>query len=212
MNGAWMAAAVLGALAGAAATPWMTIRGLARLRRHHAVHPSLLPTSAVAGCAGGAVAIVAAYRAGTWWIVPALLVWACALMAAAACDAATQRIPTSLVRQAGVGSAGLLIVGLAVHGDWRGLILSGVAASASGLIMLLCWRFAGAGFGDVRLATLGGLGLGHATYRGAMVGLVAFCVVTLIQAGVALARGGNRHTAIAFGPALTTGALVAAAF
>lgn len=212
MNGAWTAAAVLGAMAGAVATSWLTVQGLGPLVRRHAVHPGLLATSAVAGCAAGGVAVVAAHRAGTWWIVPALLVWACALVAAAACDAATQRIPTSLVRQAGVGAGGLLIVGLTVHGDWRGMILSGAAAAASGLIMLLCWRFAGAGFGDVRLAMLGGLGLGHVTYSGAMVGLVVFCVVTLIHAGVALARGGNRHTTIAFGPALATAMMVAAAF
>jgi leader peptidase (prepilin peptidase)/N-methyltransferase len=133
-------------------------------------------------------------------------------MAAAACDAVTQRIPTALVRQAGLCTGGLLIVGLTVHYDWRGLILSGAAVAASGLTMLLCWRFAGAGFGDVRLATLGGLGLGHTTYCGALVGLVFFCGITLIQAGTALARGGNRDTPIPFGPALATAALIAAAF
>lgn len=211
MDATWAATAVLAAMAGVLTTPWLTVRGLRRVGRRHAVPRSLKPISALAGCAAGAVAILSAHQAGTWWLVPALLVWACALMAAAACDAVTQRIPTSLIRQAGLSTGGLLIVGLSVTGDWRGLILSGIAAAASGLVMLLCWRFAGAGFGDVRLAALGGLGLGHATYRGAMAGVAAFCVITLIQAGVALARGGNRLTTIPYGPGLAIGFLLAAA-
>lgn len=212
MTVAWATALVVGAMAGAITTSALTAHGLARLEQRHAASGTLEQLSAVAGCAAGVAAIVAAHQAGTWWIVPALLVWACTLVAAAACDALTQRIPTALVRQGGLGTGGLLIVGLTVHGDWRGLVLSGAATAASGLTMLLCWRFAGAGFGDVRLATLGGLGLGHTTYRGALVGLVVFCVIILIQAGIALARGGNRHKTIPFGPALATGSLIAAAF
>jgi hypothetical protein len=50
----------------------------------------------------------------------------------------------------------------------------------------LAWRFAGAGFGDVRLAGLGGLGLGHAADRGLIPGLCVFCVITLAQASIAL--------------------------
>ena len=57
-----------------------------------------------------------------------------------------------------------LTIGLAVRSDWLGLVISGVAALVSGLTLLLCWRFVGAGFGDVRLATLGGhLSFGFAT-------------------------------------------------
>jgi leader peptidase (prepilin peptidase)/N-methyltransferase len=72
---------------------------------------------------------------------------------------------------AGVVTCVLLTVGLAVPGDWPGLVIGGAAAGVSGLTLLLCWRFAGAGFGDVRLAALGGLGLGHATLRGLLVAL-----------------------------------------
>src|SRR5919205_434844 len=63
--------------------------------------------------------------------------------AAACCDAVSQRVPTPLVRQAGVGTAVLMALGLALHGDWRGLLISAIAATASGLTLLLCWRFAG---------------------------------------------------------------------
>jgi hypothetical protein len=147
---------------------------------------------------------------GTWWLVPDLLVWGYALVAAVSCDAVTQRIPTPLVRQAAVGAGVLLTLGLAVHGDWRGLLLSGVAAAAAGAVLLLCWRFAGAGFGDVRLAVLGGLGLGHATHRGLFLALAALSLITVTQAVIKVMRGGGRQSTFPYGPALAVGLLLAA--
>jgi leader peptidase (prepilin peptidase)/N-methyltransferase len=210
MNGTWMAASAAAALIGAAITPWLSSRGLAQLARLDAARLSLALASAVAGGGAGAAAIVTSHRAGTWWLVPALMVWGCALVAAACCDAVTQRIPTPLVRQAAVGTGVLLIVGLAVAGNWRGLLLSGVAAAAAGAVLLLCWRFAGAGFGDVRLAALGGLGLGHATHRGLFLALVAFTLITLTQAVITLVRGRDRRGTFPYGPALAVGFLLAA--
>ena len=210
MNGTWVAASVAAALVGAAATPRLTTYGLALLARRDAARTGLRLATAVAGGGAGIVAIVTAHRAGTWWLAPALLFWACALVAAASCDAVTQRIPTALVRQASVSTAVLLTVVLAAHREWRGLLISGVAAAAAGSVLLLCWRFAGAGFGDVRLAVLGGLGLGHATPHGLVVALAAFTLLTLVEAGVTLAQGGDRHTTFAYGPGLATGFLLAA--
>ena len=210
MNGTWMVATVAGALVGAAATPWLTTRGLAQLARVDAVRPCLVLASAVAGGGAGAAAIVTSHRAGTWWLVPALLVWGCALVAAASCDAVTQRIPTPLVRQAAVGTGVLLTVGLAAHGDWPGLLISGLAAAAAGVVLLLCWRFAGAGFGDVRLAVLGGLGLGHATHRGLLFALAAFSLITVTQAAILLMRDGDRRGTFPYGPALAVGFMLAA--
>jgi leader peptidase (prepilin peptidase)/N-methyltransferase len=149
------------------------------------------------------------YRTGIWWLAPALMIWGCALVAAACCDAVTKRIPTALVRQASVVTCALLIVALAMHGDWPGLVLSGAAALASGLTMLMCWRFVGAGFGDVRLATLGGLGLGHATHRGLLIALSTFTLITMTQAVITLMRGGDRRSTFPYGPALAVGFLLA---
>ncbi len=207
----WLGAAVAAAVAGATATPVLAARGLAHLARPDAMSRGVSLASALGGIAAGAAAMAATHRTGIWWLPPALLVWGCALVAAACCDAVTQRVPTALVRQAGVLTCALLTVALAVHGDWPGLALSGVAAVASGLVMLLCWRFAGAGFGDVRLATLGGLGLGHATHRGLLLALAAFTLITVTQAVVTLMRGGDRRSTIPYGPALTVGFLLAAA-
>jgi leader peptidase (prepilin peptidase)/N-methyltransferase len=203
----WLGA---GVAAGAVATPVLTTGGLTQLARQGAMSRSVCLAGAVGGSAAGAAAMATAHRTGIWWLAPALLVWGCALVAAACCDAVTQRVPTALVRQAGVMTGALLIVGAAVHGDWPALALSGVAAVASGLTLLLCWRFAGAGFGDVRLATLGGLGLGHATPRGLLLALAAFTLITVTQAVVTLMRGGDRRSTIPYGPALAVGFLLAA--
>jgi leader peptidase (prepilin peptidase)/N-methyltransferase len=211
MVSSWLGAGVVAALIGTVATPVLTTRGLAQLGRHEAASRGLRLAGALGGGAAGAVAIATSHRAGTWWLVPGLLVWGCTLVAAACCDAVTQRVPTPLVRQAGVVTCVLLTVGLAVPGDWPGLVFSGAAAVVSGLTLLLCWRFAGAGFGDVRLATLGGLGLGHATIRGLLVAAAAFCVIILVQAIANLTRGGNRHSRLPFGPALAAAFLLAAA-
>src|SRR3954453_3717829 len=211
MVGSWVDAGVAAALIGTVTTPVLAARGLAQLARQDAASRGLRLAGALGGGAAGAAAIATSHRTGTWWLLPALLVWGCALVAAACCDAVTQRVPTPLVRQAGVVTCALLAVGLAVQGDWPGLVISGVAAVASGLTLVLCWRFAGAGFGDVRLATLGGLGLGHATHRGLLVALIAFCVIILVQAIATLTRGGNRHSRLPFGPALAAAFLLAAA-
>jgi leader peptidase (prepilin peptidase)/N-methyltransferase len=210
MVGSWWGAGVTAALIGAAITPVLAVRGLAQLARQEAASTGVRLVGALGGAAAGAAAIVTSHRAGSWWLLPGLLVWGCALVAAACCDAVTQRVPTPLVRQAGGVTCVLLTVGLAVQGDWAGLVISGVAAAVSGVTLLLCWRFAAVGFGDVRLATLGGLGLGHATHRGLLVALASFALITVTQAVIVLMRGGNRRSTFPYGPALAIGFLLAA--
>src|SRR3954453_8612871 len=210
MVGSWVGAGVAAALIGTVTTPVLTVRGLAQLARQEAASSGVRLAGALGGGAAGAASMATSHRTGTWWLLPALLVWGCALVAAACCDAVTHRVPTPLVRQAGLVTCALLAVGLAVQGDWPGLVMSGVAAVASGLTLVLCWRFAGAGFGDVRLATLGGLGLGHATHRGLLIALTAFALITVTQAALTLMRGGHRRSTFPYGPALTIGFLIAA--
>jgi leader peptidase (prepilin peptidase)/N-methyltransferase len=210
MVGSWVGAGVAAVLIGTVTTPVLAARGLAQLARQEAASRGLRLACALGGGAAGVAAMATSHRTEIWWLAPALLLWGCALVAAACCDAVTQRIPTPLVRQASVVTCALLTVGLAVQGDWPGLVISGVAAMASGLTLLLCWRFAGAGFGDVRLATLGGLGLGHATHRGLLVALIAFALITVTQAAITLMRGGNRRSTFPYGPALAIGFLLAA--
>ncbi len=162
------------------------------------------------GALAGIAAALAAYHAGSWWLLPALLLWAYALAAAATCDAATQRIPTPLVRQGAVAVAGLIVIASAAAGHWRWVVLAAVCAAAAAVILALCWRFAGAGFGDVRLAVLGGLGLANPTRLGLVVAVAAFILITVTQATVTLARGGNRHSTFPYGPAMAVAFVIAA--
>ncbi len=201
---------IMGSAVGAGLAAVLVVYGLRQPARPDGRPRRAWLLGTFAGVVAGAAAVHACVQAGTWWVAPAFMVWACALAAAAVCDAMTHRVPTALVRPAGVVAAVLFAAGYSVHRDWGGVALSGVGAAASGLVMLLCWRFAGAGFGDVRLAALGGLGLGHVTQRGLVVGFIAFTVLTLVQAGVTLARGGDRHTTFPYGPALAAGFLAAA--
>lgn len=203
----WTLAPVIGA----ALTCALVRHGLHRLGKAASADRHLVWAGAIFGCAAGEVAIQAAMRAGTWWLAPGLLVWACTLVAAATCDAITLRVPTSLVRLSGLVTGALLIGGLSSQRDWRGLLASGCGAAAAGLTLWLFWRFAGVGFGDVRLAMLGGLGLGHATVRGLLAASTAFCMILLVQAVATLTRGGNRHSHVPFGPALAAAFLLAAA-
>src|SRR3954471_12617573 len=140
MVGSWVDAGVVAALLGTVTTPVLTVRGLAQLARQEVASRGLRLAGALGGGAASAAAIATSHRAGTWWLLPGLLVWGCALVAAACCDAITQRVPTPLVRQAALVSSALLTVGLGVQSDWPGLVISGVAAVASGLTLLLCCR------------------------------------------------------------------------
>jgi leader peptidase (prepilin peptidase)/N-methyltransferase len=190
---------------GVVGCPQLTGRGLRQISRDDAWSGTARSVAVVAGLIAGAVGAQAARQAGSWWYLPALLVWALTLAAAATCDGLTQRIPTPLVRQGGAVTALLVLVAASLAGDWRGLLLAGLASAAAGLILAACWKFAGAGFGDVRLAALGGLGLGHTSPRALLWALVAFTLIVAAQAIWTLARGGNRHTLFAYGPALAIG-------
>jgi leader peptidase (prepilin peptidase)/N-methyltransferase len=196
-------AAALGVAAGVV----LVQHGLARLDVDKPARAARL--GAATGLLGGLGGAAGAVQADSLWLLPALLVWACALTAAAACDALTQRVPTSLVRQAAVITLVLVVAASAVtaHWDWT---WSAVAVSlASGFIFAIFWRFFGAGFGDVRLAVLGGLGVAHPTRVVFLVGFGAFVLITLSQAAVTLARGGTRHSLFPYGPAIAAAFLIA---
>lgn len=203
--------AVAAAVGGAALGAELAARGLRQLDHPDPAPRWFAPAARISGAVGGAAAVVVAGRANEWWILPGLLVWAYVLCAAACCDALTQRVPTQLVRQGGSAAALLLVVGAAISRDWRALLVAAVAVTIVQLAMLILWRFAGAGFGDVRLAALGGLGLGHVAAAGVALGLLAFVVVSLGQVIVVFARGGDRRTMLPYGPALAVTFLLAAA-
>src|SRR4051794_8713204 len=105
--------AAVGVLAGGA----LVSRGMAQLAL--GASRRLVLAARVIGGLAGVAGVIATDRAGSWWLLPALLVWAVAVAAAATCDAATQRIPTPLVRQATVAGALLVVVAAAGAGQWQ---------------------------------------------------------------------------------------------
>jgi leader peptidase (prepilin peptidase)/N-methyltransferase len=210
MGWPWLTAILTGALVSGSAVPMLTARGLRHLGRAELDTVLLRRIGAGAGALVGAATTLTALRLGNGALTPPLVVWGAAMVAASCCDAVSQRVPTALVRQALVVTFVLVTCTSAIRGDWSGFLLSSMAAAMSGLVLSLCWRFADVGFGDVRLAVLGGLGLGHATVDGMLLGLGAFIVIITTQAVATLVTGGDRRTKFPFGPALAAGFLVAA--
>lgn len=211
MSGAWAITSAVAATAGATVVPWLTSRGLHQLGREEAPSGRLRLAVGLAGAAASVAAVAASAHPGVGRELPPLLAWSWALTAGSCCDALTQRVPTPLVRQAAMVTLLLLAVSSLAAGAYGDLGVAAVASATVGAVLAACWRFAGLGFGDVRLGSLGGLGLGHATTPGLVAGAVVFTLTVAGQVVITLARGGNRHTRFPVGPALATTFLVAAA-
>jgi leader peptidase (prepilin peptidase)/N-methyltransferase len=168
-------------------------------------------TGALASAVGALVALHAAHQAGSvWWVVP-LLMWAVTLAVAATCDAWTQRIPTRILRTGAVIVIPTLIMAAGASDDWRAIGQTAAICGTFTMLLLVCWRFAGLGFGDVRLGAFGTLGLGHTTHHRIAVALGLFASISLAQALWTLARTHDRHATLPYGPALAAAVLVAAA-
>lgn len=197
-----------GALLGMLAGGELLVRGLAQLEVSAPRHARA--TGATMGLIAGAAAVLAARHAGSWWLLPPALVWALGLAAVATCDAITQRVPTPLVRLSALLTAVLVLGTSAAAEHWRWAASAAFVAVAAGAVFWFCWRFLGAGYGDVRIVVLGGVGLAHPTHAGVAAGIAAFIVITLGQALATLARGGNRRTQFPYGPAIAVAFLVAA--
>ena len=178
---AWLIATASAAIAGLAICPALTSRALVQVGGERQTRTELA-FAALAGAVAGAAAVTAAHQTNSWWWTPAFLIWAFTLAAAASCDAHTQRIPTRLVRRGAIMTAALVVAAAAVTEDWQGLSVAVLACVTAGLILAICWRFAGAGFGDVRLAIVGGLGLSHTSHVALAIAVGVFAAATASQA------------------------------
>lgn len=198
-----LTAVVCGALA-AALTGW--IRSIAdsdsRWLRSR-IHVAL----AAAGGAGAAV------LAGT---VPELVAFAALAVACGLLvpiDLAVHRLPDVVVVPMYPILLATLGVASAVTGDWGAL---GRAAAAALALLALYFTLAfinpsGLGLGDVKLAGVLGLFLGWLGWQYVLIGtLAAFALNAVVALVLLAARRANRHTGIAFGPAMISGAAVAA--
>jgi leader peptidase (prepilin peptidase)/N-methyltransferase len=107
-----------------------------------------------------------------------------------------------------------------VLGSWpahrfNDLLVAAIGGAACFVVFLAIWFVAprAMGFGDVRLAGLGGAALGWLGLGTVGVGMLGAFVFAGVPAVVMLATGkADRKTAIAFGPFLALGTIVGVCF
>ncbi len=134
-------------------------------------------------------------------------------VALAVVDARTRLLPRRLVLPATAALAVWALVLWPLAGEGPELVRSVLALVVARSSFWLLWfvRSAGLGFGDVRLAALLGLALGHLGWAEVVVGLYAGLVVFGVP-GLVLALARRDRAALrrpsAFGPALLVGALL----
>lgn len=163
-----------------------------------------------AGAGLAALALMTSRNLDSLAVVPALGVWMCTLVAAAICDARSQRMPTALLRWAWLTCACLLTLASLVTSHWDRLLRAAIVSCACWALLWLGWKLSSLGRADARLAALAGLGLGWIGLTGALAGVLAFCLITALQVVIVLARGGTRNSHLPYGPALAAGFVVAA--
>lgn len=191
---------------------WLLLRG--RCRHCRTPIPKRYPlTEASTG------AVFVLLGAASWWgsmpvaLLPAALVIAASGVALSVIDAEHRRLPNSIVYTTYPLALVGVVVGLSVTGDWERL----VGAAVGALVWLgviggswLITRGRGMGLGDVKLAPLLGASLGLIGGLEAAAGLL-FALVIAAVVGVTLLLTGRvqRRQAIAFGPFLLLGWLLA---
>ncbi|WP_300643288.1 A24 family peptidase [Nocardioides sp.] len=172
--------------------------------------PGLLPGAALSGLAAGALAGAVV---GPGWTLALVVLAVPVCVALAFVDWHTRLLPSRLVLPA----TGLLLLVVAaewgVTGDREDPLraLLGLLVARSLFWVLWFVHSAGMGFGDVRLAALLGLVLGHAGWAELVVGVylpfLLFAVPGVVLALVRRDRGLLR-VAYPFGPFMVLGALV----
>ncbi|PXA68943.1 prepilin peptidase [Cryobacterium arcticum] len=132
-------------------------------------------------------------------------------IALALIDIDVHRLPNSLVLPSYVVGAGLLGSAAALSGDWVAMLRAGVGMAALWLayfILSLVYP-GGMGFGDVKLAGVLGLFLGHLGWGELAVGaFAAFLLGGIYAVGLLAAGRATRTSGIPFGPWMLVGAWV----
>ncbi|WP_277208327.1 prepilin peptidase [Isoptericola croceus] len=154
----------------------------------------------------------AAWVSGPGWAAPALAVAGVSGVALFAIDLGTHRLPNALTYPTTAVVAVLLVGAGALDGDWDAVSRSllGALALGVGYLMLHLINPSGLGFGDVKLAVL--LGMVTAWFGWPVLWatmLLPFLLGGLVAAVLLITRRADRKTAIAFGPYMLLGALVA---
>ncbi len=175
-----------------------------------ATRPGLGWRSALVGAVVGAA--IGAVVGDDWWLVVLVpLVPVC--VALSFIDWHTKLLPTRLVLPATAYALLGAVVGWAVTQQTDDLVraLLGLLVARSFFWLLWFIHSAGMGFGDVRLAALLGLALGHLGWAELLTGIYAgFLVFGLPGLLLAVVRRDRRllRTAFPFGPFMLVGALL----
>lgn len=159
-----------------------------------------------------ASAVLVTLRLGPVPALPAYLVLCLAGTTLAAVDVRTLRLPDAVLLPTGV--AVLLLLGLAALLDDSGpAFVRALAVAAAGFLVFLVLALinpAGLGFGDVKLAGVLGLAVGHLGWNVAVSALLVSFVSVAFTGVVLLAlRRITRSSALPFGPFMLVGTLLA---
>ncbi len=136
-------------------------------------------------------------------IAPAAIVSVCCSLIAADVDARTGRIPDRLTRPAAVVGLGVAAAG----GFGAAALWGALAAGGSLLFLYAITRGRGLGLGDVKLATVIGIGLGPWAALGALGG--AFIAGATAASWLLLTKRAGRRDTLPFGPFLAGGTVAA---
>jgi len=186
---------------------WLALRG----RCAHCGH-RVSPRYPLVEAGTALLFMATAARFGLTAELPAYLYLAAITVALAVIDLDVHRLPNSIVLPSYVVAALLLLPAVAADRDWssagRGLL---AMAALWSFYFALAWLYPGGmGFGDVKLAGLLGLYLGWLGWSSVVVGTFAgFMLGGLVGALLLLTRRAGRKTAIAFGPYMLAGAMLA---
>ena len=198
---------VLVGLAGLAAGPPIDLLARWYLR----IGASCLRYALVAAGTAALYAILAV-RLGPSPALPAYLYLGGVAVVLALIDAGTHRLPNTIVLTSYPVGALLLVPVAAGRGEWGPLVraLLGMVALSTVYLLLALVSRGSLGYGDVKLAGLLGLYLGFLGWPAVWLGTLAGFLLGGLAAGALLATGrASRGSAIAFGPYMLAGALLA---
>jgi leader peptidase (prepilin peptidase)/N-methyltransferase len=155
------------------------------------------------------------WRLPTFWAVPAYCLLAAGLVALAAIDIQHKLLPrTVLYVTAAIFVVALVLASWPSH-RFHHLLLALVGGAACFAVFFAIWFVSprAMGFGDVRLSALCGAALGWLDLGAVAAGVLAAFVFAGLPAIWMLVRGkADRKTALAFGPYLALGTMVAVCF
>lgn len=143
--------------------------------------------------------------------LPAYFYFAAAGIALSVIDIGHKRLPNKIVLPCYPVLAILLTGAAATQHDWAALARAGIGSVALFAFYFLAALVypAGMGFGDVKLAGVVGGMLAYLSWSALAVGAFGAIMLGAVAGLVVLASGGNRKTAIPFGPAMIAAAFTA---